>query len=438
VTQAPSAETLEGLARTLLLIRDHVRLDASDVSIAQALLGTRVAVIGDRPNLRVEAAPHALVTTALLVARWGATVHVLVPDLPLIGVHAPLSGGYLEPSLLEVLGDLLPAVHGSAGLPTDGLDVAVLIGDTPWSGRAARVIRLQADAWSGSIVTGGGERWHDSDSPFGALAAAGLAAGEAFKGAIGSLHDKAINPRAFAELFNPSTAARVRLAPLGTPSPTGDLDRFDCVSGGAIIQAALYALSRIPNASGDVRLIEPEASDFTNLNRYSLLRRSHTNVSKAVDLATMSLAGLRIEPLTERYVAALRERLGSPAPAVLVGVDDIPSRWEVQKARPGWLGVGATTHYSAMASYHVEGLGCARCMHPRDEPGGGPIPTVSFVSHWAGLWLASLLARERIGARPLVGQQCVYFTSLRAESPAALWFGPVSARRDCPFECGQG
>ena len=83
---------MEGLARTLLLIRDHIRPDVPDVSIAQVLLGTRVAVIGDRPNMRVEGAQHALVTTALLVARWGATVHVLVPDQPLIGVHAPLSG----------------------------------------------------------------------------------------------------------------------------------------------------------------------------------------------------------------------------------------------------------------------------------------------------------------------------------------------------------
>jgi len=208
------------------------------------------------------------------------------------------------------------------------------------------------------------------------------------------------------------------------------------VSGGAIIQAALYALSRIPDARGDIRVIEPEVADLTNLNRYSLLRRSRTASLKAVDLAEMGLAGFRVEPITERYDAAFRERLGPPAPAVLVGVDDIPSRWEVQAARPLWLGVGATTHYSAMSSYHVAGLGCARCLHPTDEPGGGPIPTVSFVSHWAGLWLASLFARERIGARPPVLEQSAYFTSLRAESSASLWLGPVAVRSDCPFRCG--
>src|SRR2546427_44705 len=116
----------------------------------------------------------------------------------------------------------------------------------------------------------------------------------------------------------------------------------------------------------------------------------------------MGLVGVRggaINTVVARYEMSLHDELGPFAPAVLVGVDDIPSRWEVQAARPLWLGVGATTHYSAMASYHVPGLGCARCLHPKDEPGGGLIPTVSFVSHWAGLWLASLFALERIGMR---------------------------------------
>src|SRR5205823_4892490 len=101
--------------------------------------------------------------------------------------------------------------------------------------RAARVLRLQADAWSGAIVNGGGARWRDYASPFGALAAAGLAAGEAFKAAAVRLRDSSVNRRAFDDLFAPTHEAMVRLAPAGTPAPSGELDSFDCVSGGAII-----------------------------------------------------------------------------------------------------------------------------------------------------------------------------------------------------------
>jgi hypothetical protein len=35
----------------------------------------------------------------------------------------------------------------------------------------------------------------------------------------------------------------------------------------------------------------------------------------------------------------------------------------VAKLPPQWLVVGATSHWSAMAPFHSEGLGCARCLH---------------------------------------------------------------------------
>ncbi len=434
---APKEATLLGLARTLLLLRDHVRPNVSDATLAEALLGTRVALVGDSANLCSEQAQHALVATAMLAARSGASVHLVLPDVPLSGSQPPLRGDQLGPVLLEVLADLIPGVVGAVGVPVGGVDLAILIGDTSWSDRATRVLRLQSDAWSGAITSGSGSggRWTDSGSPFGALAAAGLAAGEAFKAALGRLRDYAINWTAFDLLFAPTREAIVELAPARTPSPTGDLGAFDCISGGAIVQAALYALARIPGARGAVRIVEPDVSDMTNLNRNALLRRSRIGMAKAVDLAEMQLGEMRVTPIVARYDSALRSSFGQHAPSVLVGVDDIPTRWEVQAARPSWLGVGATTHYSAMASYHVSGLGCARCLHPRDEPGGAPIPTVGFVSHWAGLWLASLFARERIGARPPAVKQCLYFTSLRADSPAAIWVGPVQPRADCPLKC---
>ena len=422
---------MEGLSRTLLLLQDHVPRDVRDSVIADALLRTQVAVVGDRLNLGTEAGQHALVTSALLAARCGASVHVVVPDLPLLGAHPPLRGDRLEPALFDVLEDLIPDVHGSAGLPAAAVDLAILVGDSPWSGRARRVVRLQADAWSGAIVQGSGARWHDWGSPFGALAAAGLAAGEVFKVGATRLRDRVAYVSAFDELFAPIVEATVPLAPAGTPAPSGDLGCFDCVSGGAIIQAALFALARIPGARGFARIIEPDLSEMSNLNRNMLLLRSGVGASKAEHISSLGLAAIRIEPVLKRFEASTKQTVFPLAPTVLVGVDDIPSRWEVQTAWPVWLGVGASTHYSSMASYHVRGLGCARCLHPKDDPGGGAVPTVSFVSHWAGLWIASLFAREVIGARPPRSQQSAFFTSLRADSPTALWHAGVPIRAQC-------
>lgn len=428
-------DTVPSLSRTLILVRDHLGPAIADEFIADALLGTRVVLVGDQANLASESAQHALVTAALLCARWGASVELDVPRVALEGWQAPLSGQRLEDSLSDALADLIPRESGSGGTRRTVPDIAILVGDSRWAGRAARIVRMQADAWSGTITSAPGSRWIDSRSPLGPLAAAGLAAGEAFKLAVTRLKDHASDLRAFEQFFAPIQEATVALAPPGTPIPTGRLGEVDCISGGAIIQAALYALWRIRDAAGQYRVIDPEHSDLTNLNRYALLRRSRVGMAKAVDLAQVKPPTVSVEPMVARYDSALRRSLGNPAPAVLVGVDDIPTRWEVQRAWPAWLGVGATSHYSSLVSYHVPGAGCAWCFHSRDDTGPGLIPTVSFVSHWAGLWLASLLVLERMGLRPASPRQSVYITSLRADSSTGIWFGPVPKRADCMLGC---
>jgi hypothetical protein len=65
----------------------------------------------------------------------------------------------------------------------------------------------------------------------------------------------------------------------------------------------------------------------------------------------------------------------------------------------------------------------------------GPIPTVAFVSHWAGLLLAWRLVRARLGLAVDTERQYDFFTPLRPDFPAALWRSPVALRRDCRNGC---
>lgn len=48
------------------------------------------------------------------------------------------------------------------------------------------------------------------------------------------------------------------------------------ISGGAITNAALYALLRMPAVTAAMRIIEPDMLDVPNLNRYALARQSMT------------------------------------------------------------------------------------------------------------------------------------------------------------------
>ena len=229
--------------------------------------------------------------------------------------------------------------------------------------------------------------------------------------------------------------AQVALASVGTPRPSPRLGRFDVVSGGAVAQAALYALARIPEARGQARVIEPEKSDLSNINRYAFLRRSSVGELKAEHLASLDLGGLRItgEPL--RYEDRNLGRIGPLASRVLVGVDHVPSRWAVQRARPEWLGIGATSETSVVVSYHSSGLPCARCLHPNGSRVREQIPTAAFVSHWAGLWLASLFARSVSGERLGANDQLLYMATLRPDSVESIWKTAGARNTDCDLRC---
>jgi hypothetical protein len=106
-------------------------------------------------------------------------------------------------------------------------------------------------------------------------------------------------------------------------------------------------------------VIEPDTADLSSLNRYAILRRSDVGRPKGVHLAdVLAPIGLVMDKLDVRYDGNVRQILRLP-PAMLVGVDGIPTRWDVQRANPDWLAIGATTHWCAMASFHEAHLGCA-------------------------------------------------------------------------------
>ena len=425
---------IAALDRTLLLMRDVLVPEVSDDQLLEALTGTRVSFLADHGNLKAESCQHAVVSGFLLSARLGVQLRVDVPNVLLRGYHAPLCLPHLHDALLEIGGDILPTATASISQTWAPPDLTVLFGDSTQTSDHGPVVRVCGGGWEGAIVPGAGSRWLDQGNPFGGLAAAGLVAGEVFKAAMRKLRRFAANLMIFDELFAPVQQAAVTLAPPGTPLHA-QLGQMDVISAGAICQAALYALCRIPNVTAVGRLIEPDENDASNLNRNAFLRYSRIGIRKAEDVQHWLPSGTTLEAVYARYDETTLDLIGPLAPTVLVGVDHIPTRWLVQQQWPNWLAVGASTHFSAMASYHTRETACAGCLHPRDEVIAGHIPTISFVSHWAGLWLAALVAQR--GGRfafPPDGQQ-VFGTLLRPDLPSSIWKSPIAPNPSCPVGC---
>ncbi|MDQ2891181.1 MAG: hypothetical protein M3R65_11625 [Gemmatimonadota bacterium] len=411
-------------------MRDDLRVDIPTEQLLEALLAPRIVIRADRQNASFPSGQTAIVTSALLAARCGAQIFLDIPEVPLAGPQPPIQGKAFLSGMTALGNDLMPGRAWTVGLPRERADLTLLIGDTPPRTHSVSNIAVSGNEWAGSIGSTG-TRWH-AMAPIGALAAAGLVAGEVFKSSMRRLRSGARNHYFFDQMFAPVSDALVRLAPVNTPVPR-DFGEFDCVSGGAITHALLFALSRFCIA-GDARVIEPDINDVTNLNRYSMLRLSRLGVPKALDLASMLLGEINVSGIAERYDTSFSSKHGSLRSHVLVGVDHIPTRWAVQASSPSWLGIGASSHYSAMASYHTAATPCARCLHPTDDELDGLIPTVSFVSHWAGLWLATIFALECAGAATPAAQQSTYATLLRPDLSSAIFRSGVS-RRACCARC---
>lgn len=421
----------DALNRTLLLMRDEFGSEIADSVLLDALTSTRVALIVDFANINSHSAQTAFVTAAMLMARSAHQVFLIAPNVTMVAPQPPLQPGLMIEQLVRVGRDMLPGVEFKTDEPEGEVDLAIGFGDTPLNVRARWRIRLNAEDWMGIIMRENQLRpWRASLWPFGALAAAGLGAGEAFKIAMRKLLRYALSPTNTAERFALTEEAEFELAPADAPF-CRDLGKVDCVSGGAITNSTFYRLARIPAVTAQGRIIEPDQAELTNLNRNMLLLRSNCDcdIPKARGLAQMLGGGLCFQPLLERYDFDLAGKIAPLAPTVIVGVDHIPTRWAVQAANPKWLVIGATTHWSAMASFHAEGLGCARCLHNQDDLGDGLIPTTACVSFWAGLLSATYLAHHAAGQAISAKEQQVYLSPFRHEG---VFLSAVAMQEDCP------
>lgn len=415
----------DALSRTLLLMRTDLDAAVEDTDLVEALTSIQVVLHCGADALASHSGQSAIVTAALTMARSGHDVWVDGADVAIIGPQPPLGGGSLIDALVATGDDLLPGRLINRGAPPHA-DLAVVVGDAAATPRAVRTVAIDATDWSARMGASP-MAWSGSAWPLGGIAAGALVASEAFRIAMRRLAGHARDRTFFGELHCPSGEVSFALAPDATPLVAA-LPGFDFVSGGAIANAALFALARLPGVSGTGRVLDDDVSALSNLNRNALLVRSALDVHKVVDLATRT-GGLVISPEPIRYVAGMEV-----APTVLVGVDDIPSRWAVQDAGPAWLGVGATEGFSVLASSHAPGQPCVGCLHPNAAAPGGPIPTAAFVSLLSGLLLVARWLRSLGPEGAAVPVQQTFVNALRPEG----WnFGsmPIAANPACPVGC---
>lgn len=434
-----SAALRQALDRTLrLVVNDFF----DGVPNATAQVADRLSAATVRLRVTPEAAQTvagqaATVTTAMLLLRLGITVELDAPNVPLRRRIAPLREGGLCDALEEFGSDVMPDVSLRPAGGERPLRAVTIGSDTKLQDKRAERWWVAATPEQAAVGTSpNGMITDGAGPPFAALHASAVVVAEVFKAILRPLEAQSSDRVGFARLFRPAAPLVLRFPFAFVPDAACvTAPRLVLVSGGAVTHAALYALQWWLPASSEVVVLDRDVVDASNLNRYMLLRRSLavTGVAKVAQLRSALDGVLAVTPVSKALapdngtVELLR------AAHVIVGADDIPVRWLAQECGPAWLGVGATTHFDAMVTHHSPGLSCARCAHPTNDPTTGLLPSIGFVSLWAGVGVASRFAGLLAGRIPEARHQSEYAWLMRADAEEFPCRSRIDSRDHCRF-----
>ena len=341
-----------------------------------------------------------------------------------------MSGRTFHEALSGIADKMIDGVSISIGCPLLTPDIAFIFGayGDLHVNPAKRVVSVGWTAWSAELAPWPVRaRYEATDWPMGAMCAAVMVSSEAAKLAGLGLVELTGHVGHYRELFAPTSAVRLSLAPEQTPCCT-QLAAIDLISAGAVSNGFLYALLRLPGVNGNLRTYDRDLSDHSNRNRNMLLLPEFVGHPK-VELFKRFEGSIKVEPIDRHFA---KSDLGALSDRVAIGVDDIPTRWLIAKGQSTWMGVGATSHFNSMASAHYQHGACAACLHPRDEEQDGTTPTIAFVSFLAGLMMAADLLVEAGQPRISQASRHRYVNALQLGNP---WDGPVMPRTDCPAGC---
>jgi molybdopterin/thiamine biosynthesis adenylyltransferase len=427
------------LSRTTRLInRVFFDGEADEDEIARGLAATTVRLLANAESMFDGPGQAALIGAFQLIGRMGIGIELDVPDAPVFNLVRPLRLGTLRASLLELGEHLIPETT----LRTEPGTVAVTFafGTTPCAEQ--RAIYVYAGDFDCHLTCDRPDSFPSATGALGSLAAAAATATIALEHALPEIERTTGIPRSRRPRPSPGPPVHIDLrdvfpalqrSALAKGHSRVQLGGFDAMSGGAITNALTTTLLQMPKIDGDMRVIEPERTDLSNVNRYLQLRADEDERAKIDVLHDSSTRSLRITGIQRRFTDETRDQLVPLRPTVFVGVDDIPSRWLVQEEWPESLIVGATNDQEAVVTIHRPVDPCVGCAHPDPLPPNDEfIPTISFVSFWAGLLQVCALLAELAG-----GPTGLRFTVFPFGLGGRHWYdvAELGANERCPVRC---
>lgn len=249
----------------------------------------------------------------------------------------------------------------------------LVVGETAVKAEGS-VAYVGSDGWTFRISPSRPMGCGDSGNPFGAAVAACIGVANVFRAVMKPYLRRALPDAEFSgSLIDWSPTTESSTGP-SLDDVVVEIDETLLGGVGAIGNAAVWALARVPDLKGELVLIDHQDVDLTNLQRYLLTDQSSVEALK-VDLAARQLRQwhgnlvVRAEP--KRWGEYLRERNDWLIERVLTAFDTPAARISAQAALPRRL-LNAWTQLGDLGVSRHLAFGrspCVACLYPQRQEG---------------------------------------------------------------------
>lgn len=234
------------------------------------------------------------------------------------------------------------------GAPT----IEVIIGSPTALSAAPVRIFVGSSGWRATVSSTSYQTVGETDNPFGAGAAACIAAANVFRAIFLDTPD----------LDQSASFSFIQVQEGEDPPVGGAFGEVVMVGTGAIGNGAAWALSRTP-MTGVAHLVDHEAVDLGNLQRYVLTERTDEGATK-VDVARRAfLSGIRAQPHRQAFADFVGER-GYQWPRMLLALDSARDRRAAQASLPRWVANAWTQPGDlGMSTHDFLNGACVACLY---------------------------------------------------------------------------
>ncbi|WP_423141108.1 E2 ligase fold family C protein [Parablastomonas sp. CN1-191] len=302
--------------RTLMSASQAIR--GIEPAVAEARLADSIIeVVYDESARESGEGRHALDMAIRLLAR-------LYPAIRVIG---DADGDTFR----QGLEDLATSINPSIDLRPRRKATARLVFGSQDPGKGPPSIFVGSDGWIAKVGASP-EGFGSSNLPFGAGAAACLGCANLFRLTFANELNATIDADARLSLFDFSTG----LGSVNGPKLfKAALDDIPLVGVGAIGNGVVWALSRSANLVGALHLVDPEAIELSNLQRYVLPGQREVDRQKTiVGKEAFGKGKLEVKAFPVSFARYVADQGHRPIARVVVALDSAADRIGVQSALP--------------------------------------------------------------------------------------------------------